>query len=384
MKRNRRAGVEDRWTKTVRDEHGNTKTVPSTNDGKGSRWRARYVDDRGCEHAKAFSRKLDAQRWLDGQTSALVTGTHVAPRDAALTVSDWCDQWLAGYAVNRASSVRTVGFHVEAIKAAFGEMPLTALRPSAIKTWVAQIRADGASDHYAYTLHARLSQILSDAVHDGLLGRNPCSRRTSPPRGKQKPYVASTEQVWTLHDVMPEHLQAAVLLGAFAGLRISEACGLRVDDVDFTRGVVHPHQQYGGAALKTAGSEAPIPIPRELTLLLAASVQRYPSEWMVTDGAGGSCPPRSIERAVVRARVKVDGLPAGFTFHDLRHYLASLLIASGADIKTVQARLRHASASTTLDTYGHLWPDADESTRAAVGAAIRTRIGTAADALRTN
>jgi integrase len=81
---------------------------------------------------------------------------------------------------------------------------------------------------------------------------------------------------------------------------------------------------------------------------------------------------------------EVDGLPAGFTFHDLRHYLASLLIASGADIKTVQARLRHASASTTLDTYGHLWPDADESTRAAVGAAIRTRIGTAADALRTN
>jgi integrase len=113
-------------------------------------------------------------------------------------------------------------------------------------------------------------------------------------------------------------------------------------------------------------------------------VQRYPSEWMVTDGAGGSCPPRAIERAVVRARAKVDGLPAGFTFHDLRHYLASLLIASGADIKTVQARLRHASASTTLDTYGHLWPDADESTRAAVGAAIRTRIGTAADALRTN
>ncbi len=95
----------------------------------------------------------------------------------------------------------------------------------------------------------------------------------------------------------------------------------------------------------------PIPIPRELTLLPAASVQRYPSEWMVTDGAGGSCPPRAIERAVVRARAKVDGLPAGFTFHDLRHYLASLLIASGADIKTVQARLRHASASTTL---GHL------------------------------
>jgi len=52
---------------------------------------------------------------------------------------------------------------------------------------------------------------------------------------------------------------------------------------------------------------------------------------------------------------------------------ASLLIASGADAKTVQARLRHASAKTTLDTYGHIWPDRDESTRAAVDAVITAR-----------
>ena len=50
----------------------------------------------------------------------------------------------------------------------------------------------------------------------------------------------------------------------------------RVDDVDFTCGVVHPHQQYDGAPLKNAGIEAPIPIPRELTLMRASSVQRYP------------------------------------------------------------------------------------------------------------
>jgi integrase len=62
---------------------------------------------------------------------------------------------------------------------------------------------------------------------------------------------------------------------------------------------------------------------------------------------------------------------------------SSLLIASGADIKTVQARLRHASAKTTLDTYGHLWPDADESTKAAIAAVIRPRLG-AADQRRTS
>ena len=67
-----------------------------------------------------------------------------------------------------------------------------------------------------------------------------------------------------------------------------------------------------------------------------------------------------------KARSEVQGLPAGFRYHDLRHYFASLLIASGADVKAAQARLRHASAKTTLDTYGHIWPDRDESTRAAV------------------
>jgi hypothetical protein len=52
----------------------------------------------------------------------------------------------------------------------------------------------------------------------------------------------------------------------------------------------------------------------------------------------------------------------------------------------VQARMNHSSARTTLDTYGHLWPDADESTRTAVGAVTAARIDSveiAADRLRT-
>jgi integrase len=42
--------------------------------------------------------------------------------------------------------------------------------------------------------------------------------------------------------------------------------------------------------------------------------------------------------------------------YDLRHTCASLLIAQGASVKAVQAQLGHATASITLDTYGHLFP----------------------------
>lgn len=154
--------------------------------------------------------------------------------------------------------------------------------------------------------------------------------------------------------------------------------------MDFIRGVVHPKRQWPDKPLKTDGSDQPIPIPRDLALLLSASVQKYPSEMMVTNGPGTQrCGPWLIDRAIRAAREQIDGLPEGWVFHDLRHYLASLLIASGADIKTVQARMRHATARTTLDTYGHLWPDADESTRTAVGAVIAERLKTAAYPLRT-
>ncbi|MCI0690163.1 MAG: hypothetical protein L0Y54_23430 [Sporichthyaceae bacterium] len=61
-----------------------------------------------------------------------------------------------------------------------------------------------------------------------------------------------------------------------------------------------------------------------------------------------------------------------------------MLIASGADVKVVQHRLRHASAKTTLDTYGHLWPDTDESTRSAVERIMSARFQDHADPVRTS
>ena len=57
--------------------------------------------------------------------------------------------------------------------------------------------------------------------------------------------------------------------------------------------------------------------------------------------------------------------------HSLRHLYASQLIRHGESVKTVQARLGHASASETLDTYSHLWPDSEERTREAVDEAWR-------------
>lgn len=79
------------------------------------------------------------------------------------------------------------------------------------------------------------------------------------------------------------------------------------------------------------------------------------------------------------ARTRVEGLPSDLRFQDLQHYLASLLINAGLDVKVLQRRLMHKNATTTLNVYGHLWPDADESARSAIAAVMASR----ADSLRT-
>jgi site-specific recombinase XerD len=56
-----------------------------------------------------------------------------------------------------------------------------------------------------------------------------------------------------------------------------------------------------------------------------------------------------------------------WTPHDLRHFYAPGLIAAGCDVVTVQRALGHAKATTTLNTYAHLWPTAEDRTRQAAG-----------------
>lgn len=385
-KRGQTSRVEDRWhlTRTksggapcTDPKHGKLGTLRcSAKHGIGKRWAARYVPPSGDGVERKFTTKAEAQAWLSQQTAAIATGTYVAPKDAGMTLRAWSDIWLAGYSRNRESSVRQARTHIKVIGEEFGDMPLSEIRPSMVKTWTAKLQEDYAPST-VHAIYRRLCHMLNDAAEDGYLGRNPCSRRTAPPTGRVERFCPTTEQVWQLHDAMPEHLRVAVLLGAFAGLRVAEAVALRIEDVDFMKGVVFPRIQWSAddtaAPLKTKGSSAPIPVPRELTLMLSESVRSFPGPTLVTNGRGDRVGPWIVERAIARVRDE-HKLHDQLGFHTLRHYLASVLIAEGCDVKTVQARMRHSSATTTLTVYAHLWPDNDETTRTALGGVIAARV----------
>src|SRR5215469_1899155 len=330
------------------------------------RWMARIRVD-GREYTRTFDRKIDAQRWADGEKAKLAMGTWTDPKTAQTTVADWCDDWLRRYRTRRPNTVRTARTHVARIKAEFGRYRLAAVRPSMVDDWMARLADEGRARSYRNQLHRRLSQIMNDAVHDGIIPRSPCSRRTSPGEGKTRAYVATTRQVWRLHDAFPDHLKVAILLGAFAGLRVGEACGLRPEDVDFAAEMIRPRVQYPAEPLKTEISQTAVPAPREVMDVIAEHMLQYPGERVL------GVSPYVIDYNMRRARPKVPGLPEGFRFHDLRHYFASALIHSGVAITTVQARVRHESVKTTLDVYGHLWHDQDDASRDAMRAYFHDR-----------
>ncbi len=266
-------------------------------------------------HATSIGRSTprngSRRRWLPS-----FAATMLHRRVARLTVGEWSDKRLDGYRTRRKSTVRHAEVHLKLIKEHFGAVPMASVKPSDVRGWTARLKAEGRADSYVYALHARLAQLFSDAVHDGIVPRNPCSRRTSPGTGKQRPYVATTEQIWALHNAVPAGLRPAILLGAHAGLRLAEAAALRPEGVDFIRGVVSPAIQWPNEPPKSDTSKTPIPIPNELSLELSAAVARGRGLTLVTAEDGRPSPdrgPLSEPYATHEPRSRVCRPSSGFT-----------------------------------------------------------------------
>lgn len=137
-------------------------------------------------------------------------------------------------------------------------------------------------------------------------------------------------------------------------------------------------------SVEVVAAPCPAPLPRVVVDALAAHLATYPPG---PDGLVFTLEGEPITRQAFghlwRPPARAAGLPARTGLHLLRHYYASLLIRFGESVKTVQARLGHATAAETLDTYSHLWPDSDDRTREAVDAVLGADSAAAADSVRT-
>ena len=215
--------------------------------------------------------------------------------------------------------------------------------------------------------------VFGAAVHDRLVATSPCLGVKLPKKPPSTLAVLTTDQVLAFADAIAPRHRAMVLTGATTGLRPGELGGLTTGRVDFLRRTIRVDQQLispkGGSRigpLKTPASYRTVPVADATLTELSQHLSRWPAElsFVFTTERGGPVQTRTLLEAWNLARKRVG--PEWATPHHLRHYYASLLIAGGESVKVVQARLGHSSAKTTLDTYGHMWPDSEDRTRRAV------------------
>ena len=259
-----------------------------------------------------------------------------------------------------------------------------------------------------HKLNSALSLVMDEAVANGLVDVNPCGYVKAPrPKSKERKAL-SDEQALDLAVALRTEEQTgctvAVWIALATGMRRGEILGLVWRNVDFERKRVYVGQQYAAdhkirdpksekshrwlglddgtiaflaewkqkqaRAMEIAGfdqsDETPVCTNALFKFMDPNTFNRWRRQYFADHGLGEFGPAVRYTDSTGRKRWR-KGAYVGYNLHELRHTQATLLIGSGADIKTVQQRLGHSSASLTMDIYAHFIAQNDRAAANTIG-----------------
>jgi integrase len=341
------------------------------------RWQAKYrVAGKFVTAPQTFATKREATLWLSSVETDRARGQWVDPKAGKVTLAEYSDAWLRGH-------VR-IGPRTREIYAAqlrlyilprvservppLGQKRLVDITPELIRAWYAALR-DERSTSIAAKAYARLRQILSTAVEDERIVRNPCRIEGGGSERPPEQRFASVAELLELAALVPKRYRALILLAGLGGLRQGELFALRRRDIDLDRGVVRVERKRlrlaSGAVIegdpKSAAGRRLVALPAvvtaELRTHLATCCGDADDNYVFTSPEG-----LPLERSNFRMRVWVlateaAGVP-GLRFHDLRHTAGTLAARTGATAKELMARMGHSTSQASM-TYQHAATDRD-------------------------
>ena len=147
------------------------------------KYRPRYRDEHGKEHARHFDRKVDAQRWLDEVTAAVVTGTYVDPGAGRQTFAEYYAEWSARQVW--APGTETA-MSLAARSTTFADVRMRSLRRSHLEHWVKSMVSRGLAPGTVHTRTNNVRAVLRGAVADRVIPRDP-SEGIALPAGAARP-----------------------------------------------------------------------------------------------------------------------------------------------------------------------------------------------------
>lgn len=346
------------------------------------RWEARITIGTDPGTGKTIRRSVygDTQKEVRKRMTEILReldkGTYLTPRK--ITVSAWLEDWLQTFCVNK---VRPLTYSTYAgliknhINPALGAVELQSLRGIQIQQLYNTLTERGLSAKTVRNVGVVLRKSLSVAMKQGLIQTNPCDITELPKVTQRKVTPLSDEDIPRFLSAIEDSPQRnAYALCLFAGLREGECLGLSWDQVDFKRGritisqqlqhektkggkhYISPYTKNGKARTIEPPAIAFEYLQNELVRQLenqlrAGALWKNPHNLVFTDEVGECIHIHTFYirfKRIVASIGRPDARP-----HDLRHTAATVAIASGADIKSVQDLMGHATASFTLNVYAH-------------------------------
>lgn len=332
-------------------------------DFPGKRWKVRWWISPTQQRSKSFARKADADRFRSQVEVETAAGEVVDPSRGRVTVGQLADEFLNAMRPPIVTESTWSRYEVSIrrqVLPAFGGLPVASVRHSAVKAWVADLSREGLSASTVIQAYQRLAQIFDLAVADDRIRKNPARGVATPsrPAHPRKRYLTDEQLIRLAFSSQAPEL---ILTLGYCGLRIGEAIGLQIRDLDFRRGRMFIRDSYtpvGGRMVrgdtKTHQSrEVPMPSP------LAEMLRRHTegrSGLVFTAPNGGLVQYGNFRSRVFAPAAHSAGL-LPLTPHDLRHTAASIAVDSGANIMAVAIMLGHRDPSITLRIYADLFPE---------------------------
>ena len=309
--------------------------------------------------------------------------------ESKATVQTWMNTWLETFCVNKLKPYTLSSYQgiiENHINKYLGAMPLQSVRGSDVQGLYNKLIADGLAPKTVKNVAAVLHKAFGMAVKQGMIASNPCDAAELPAMHQHEIKPFTDEEIpLFLQAIHGDDMENAYALCLLAGLREAECLGLSWNRVDFSKGTITIDQQLqkekskGGRyrIVPFTKSNRPRTIyPPQLAFDYLKSEQRRQSEkklaagqmWdnpnnlVFTNAGGGNIAISTFYKRFKRLAASI-GRPDARP-HDLRHTAATVAIASGSDVKSVQDLLGHATASFTLNVYAHSSEKMKEDTAA--------------------
>lgn len=231
-----------------------------------------------------------------------------------------------------------------------------------LRTWLATIDAGGGARSTVSRRAASARAFFGWATRTQRLSVDPAVRLVSPKRHRTLPGVLRQSEAGQLLDVAavaaddaaPTHLRDRAMLELLyaSGIRVGELCGLDIDDLDRDARVVRVTGKGNKQRVVPYGVPAATAIDHWLTRGRPSVVTSASPAALFLGARGGRIDPRTVRRVLTDLLQHVPDAPH-LGPHGLRHSAATHLLEGGADLRTVQELLGHASLSTT-QIYTHV------------------------------